>query len=715
MKRACHLAAWIMCLILLPAYALATTHHVPADFTTIQAGLDVSANGDTVLVQPGTYVENIVWPQVNGIKLIAAGDSSNTIIDGNEAGRVILLLSEGLVDTTTLIRGFTIQNGGHEYWYQNGAGIKCIESSPTISHCRISENRGGEFANGTGLYLDDSSPHIIHCRIADNRSEGAGGGVYIWETSNPTIQNCVFSGNFAVVGGAIYCRDESIQNITDCVFEGNVGELGAAIYGWDSSNLEVSHCTFASNSSSYAAGIYFYGSDLQIVDCTFYYNYGVSIRLEISNAVVMNCTLSDNHRDPIVCTTSNVDFSNCTVSDNQGTGFFFEGGSSTVSSCTISDNTGRYGGGIRFINTQMTMTDCLIIGNSVYGDQNRGGGIYCNGASPDLIDCTISENSSLNGAGICCDDDSSPNIIRCTITNNTSYDVGGGISCLNSSHPTIDHSVVASNTAFLGGGLYTSEGSGPEFAQSTLSGNTGNWYGAGVFCENSDPIFTNTILSSNQGEGIYVEDEMSHPTLHYCTSYGNSAGDFVGDSIDPDLGVLVTTNANGDSCDIYNNIFLDPQYVDPGNGDYHLQPDSPCIDGGDPTSPLDPDSTIADIGAFYFDQNVGVNEGDFATADALPAQWSLLPAHPNPFNAATTITISLPQPAQLNVSVLNIQGQQVATLASSVYPAGVRQFVFDASSQASGVYFVRATVTPGLQDNPGHPTTDQTQKIVLLR
>jgi hypothetical protein len=50
------------------------------------------------------------------------------------------------------------------------------------------------------------------------------------------------------------------------------------------------------------------------------------------------------------------------------------------------------------------------------------------------------------------------------------------------------------------------------------------------------------------------------------------------------------------------NIDEDPLFVDPGNGNYHLQSNSPCIDAGDPASPLDPDSTVADMGAYYFHQ-----------------------------------------------------------------------------------------------------------------
>jgi hypothetical protein len=45
-----------------------------------------------------------------------------------------------------------------------------------------------------------------------------------------------------------------------------------------------------------------------------------------------------------------------------------------------------------------------------------------------------------------------------------------------------------------------------------------------------------------------------------------------------------------------------PLFTDPDNGDFTLQPSSPCIDAGDPDSEFDPDSTIADMGAFYYDQ-----------------------------------------------------------------------------------------------------------------
>ena len=71
------------------------------------------------------------------------------------------------------------------------------------------------------------------------------------------------------------------------------------------------------------------------------------------------------------------------------------------------------------------------------------------------------------------------------------------------------------------------------------------------------------------------------------------------------FGELTTVNTNDDSCDVYSNIFLDPLFV--GSDDFHLTEYSPCIDAGDPASPLDPDGTIADMGAYYFHQTTALD------------------------------------------------------------------------------------------------------------
>jgi hypothetical protein len=54
-----------------------------------------------------------------------------------------------------------------------------------------------------------------------------------------------------------------------------------------------------------------------------------------------------------------------------------------------------------------------------------------------------------------------------------------------------------------------------------------------------------------------------------------------------------------------NNITADPVFADSAEHDFHLQAGSPCIDAGDPASPLDPDGTPADMGAFHYPQATG--------------------------------------------------------------------------------------------------------------
>ncbi len=95
--------------------ASATIINIPDDYPSIQQGIDASADGDTVLVQPATYAENINFNGRNialGSLFLTTGDMSyisQTVIDGNGSGSVVTF--ENGEDSTAMIMGFTIQNG----------------------------------------------------------------------------------------------------------------------------------------------------------------------------------------------------------------------------------------------------------------------------------------------------------------------------------------------------------------------------------------------------------------------------------------------------------------------------------------------------------------------------------------------------------------------------------------------------------------------------
>ncbi len=90
----------------------------------------------------------------------------------------------------------------------------------------------------------------------------------------------------------------------------------------------------------------------------------------------------------------------------------------------------------------------------------------------------------------------------------------------------------------------------------------------------------------------------------------------------------------------------------------------------------------------------------------IPTSCTLSEAWPNPFNPSTSLTLSLPDEAVVNVTVYNTQGRNVATLTDGRLSAGTHAVTWTPKDAASGVYFVRATVN-------NQPL--QTRKLVYMR
>jgi hypothetical protein len=148
------------------------------------------------------------------------------------------------------------------------------------------------------------------------------------------------------------------------------------------------------------------------------------------------------------------------------------------------------------------------------------------------------------------------------------------------------------------------------------------------------------------------------------------------------LGILTGVNLNGDSCDVFHNIFLDPLFVD--SNDYHLTPGSPCIDAGNPAYQLDPDSTITDMGFFYFDQSAFVSQ---ISSSQIPRGFSLSAPRPNPFNSSTILMFTLTEQIKVSLIIYNLLGQEVLKVADGVKEAGVYRFRIDGDALPSGIYF----------------------------
>ncbi|MDP8238278.1 MAG: right-handed parallel beta-helix repeat-containing protein, partial [Candidatus Hatepunaea meridiana] len=228
--------------------------HVPDEYETIQAAIDAAADGDTVLVDPGEYVENIDFDGNNIVVaslFLTTGDEDyieQTIIDGDEDGSAVTFENEESEDAVLV--GITIQNGSAG----SGGGIYCFGSNPTISFCNInsntSESNGGGIlcrnsesnisnctisgntaqSYGGGIFGRNSNLNISHCTIKDNETTGnGGGGIGFWESS-PTVSYCSITGNSSNShSGAIYCHNRSNITIQNCTINGNTARSNAGV------------------------------------------------------------------------------------------------------------------------------------------------------------------------------------------------------------------------------------------------------------------------------------------------------------------------------------------------------------------------------------------------------------------------------------------------------------------------------------------------------
>jgi hypothetical protein len=237
--------------LLLSSTALvAKTIDIPADYPTIQAGINAAESGDTVLVQPGLYMESVDF---RGIPIVLTGTAPHdpevvaaTRIDGSNThyfGVVCFFHDE---DQKTVLTGLTIQNGKGAIYSCAAGSIECDHgASPTIDHCII---RGGFGLSSGGIYLDESNAVISHCVIQNNHSRGGGGGIAIYDGA-PRITHCVIRDNRARFGGGIYSSGSNAE-IRNCVITANEGKSGGGVYkeraGADAL-LSVYNCTIVDN------------------------------------------------------------------------------------------------------------------------------------------------------------------------------------------------------------------------------------------------------------------------------------------------------------------------------------------------------------------------------------------------------------------------------------------------------------------------------------
>lgn len=200
--------------------------------------------------------------------------------------------------------------------------------------------------------------------------------------------------------------------------------------------------------------------------------------------------------------------------------------------------------------TSPTIANCRFTDSAA----EYGGGLWCDGSSPTLIECVFIDNSgSLSGGGVYCSN-ASPNIIDCSFVDNYA-DRGGGIACVLTSVPNVSNCTFTLNYADQGAAIYCKDSSTPLITSCTISGSAPKPDDAVIHCLGTSSVtFANTIIAfSSAGVPIKCLDSAT-VSLTCCAVFGNAGGDWVG-CISEELGSDGNLEEDPLFCNIYNQDF----------------------------------------------------------------------------------------------------------------------------------------------------------------
>ena len=507
-----------------------------------------------------------------------------------------------------------------------GGGMHNEFSSPTLTECSFIDNSAGEIGDGGGMHnLYESSPTLTNCTFSGNLGRKGGGMTNRWN-STPILINCTFSGNSSTIRGGGISNWQTGQGptLTDCIFSGNSADHGGGIYNGNNSSLTVTGCTFSENTAEDGGGIYNDQSSPTLTDCTFSDNYsegyGGGVGNFDSNSILINCTFGGN------------------TAEDGGGGMYNDQSSPTLTDCTfISGNEAGSGGGMYNDQSSPTLSNCTFSNNRA----NGGGGMYNKDSSLILIDCSFSGNwTNLDGAGMS-NKDSSLILTNCMFDDNRTDDGSGGGMYNSGGSLTVTGCTFINNDTMWDGGGIDNIGVNSTLTNCIFAGNFYAYHGGGLSNSSGSTVLTNCAFTANLGEyggGMYNWSGSS-ATLRNCTFSQNSAsnnGGGIGNSSDYNLSMSNCIVWGNTPDEIYGgagipvvtysdvqggwpglgNIDIDPLFVDPCNGDYHLLPGSPCIDTGDPCYVPAPNETDLDDNTRVINGRIdmGAYESDYIQA-----------------------------------------------------------------------------------------------------
>lgn len=540
------------CTLFVSQNAHAVTRNVPSQYSTIQAAINASQNGDTVLVSPGTYREQL---EIIGKYITLQSTSSNvndTVIAPNSGKTGIMIQQVPYKSGTPQVKinRFKI-TGGNSPDGQGGAITIAHSADPIIENCLIDNNHSTMHGGGI-LVFNNSHPTIRNNNINNNSAYMFGGGIFVVKNSSPVIYGNTITQNTA----------------TGAVFP-NGGASGGGLYlENDTSNTNarstpvITGNTITNNTADFAGG-------------------AMSLRVGIS-AVIEENTISGNQ-----------------ASYGGGVHIETEGGAPVVSDNIVQNNVASlsgtfsgsgYGGGISvYASSQPKILRNQIIGNAA----SRGGG-----------GVVMAESSNSFIAG---------NTIGANYVADAGTYEGGGVYIANA-QANILNNVIRSNTANLGGGVAVLNDANITLTNNTVVKNNATYTGApaaggGMFIRDNNAItatINNNVFALNLDYQIFEEREQATYKNNFIAN--NNDGIYFSYDTGPGITDISNFNGNGNINNPTSNISGDPLFTNPNGDDFTLQSSSTAIDAATGVNaPVDdlrramrPHAAGTDIGAYEY-------------------------------------------------------------------------------------------------------------------
>lgn len=556
-----------------------------------------------------------------------------------------------ITGTNILLDGFTIT--GSEGSWGMGAGVRVEGGSPTISHNRIQDNRTSGW--GAGICVrNNASPLISANLIYSNTAGQSGGGIYA-RTSAPAITgNVIISNTAGADGGGVAIRLSSASMLSNTIAHNSAAGTGGGILMNASTGVISDNQIYSNVAVNGVGGGVFAlnGSSAQIVGNTIRMNEGghsggIGVYQSSIAWIVGNQILSNRARDW-----------------SGGGVRIFDGSTATLTGNTVQGNyTGDVGGGIQVDEWPSAASTAVITGNQIANNEatRGGGGINISRSTATLSNNEILSNSAHFGGGIALTGAIAHITSNEILSNTTRGWGGGGLKIEAASTVTMTDNLIAYNKATLGqqaAGGFDVHDSRIALLHNSIVSNTSYYEGAfilgagtrGIVDSNlvafnvteneidscsawsTDPIiFTNNVIAHNNGKITIYGQNTSVVNNTIADNYGglmvwgNTAqaslvrnnvlantyfGVMTGDG--GTIAVLDYNDAWGNTlCDYCGltgtgNILLDPQFVNPTTGDYHIRFGSPAMNAGlnAGAPPLDRDGVVrpqgsrVDMGAY---------------------------------------------------------------------------------------------------------------------